>query len=195
MSKGLDYQQVYYSLYSANLDRGTCSSKNLKTDFNWGQETLPYTFISGADKQPEFKLNISKVLDTEAGKRGKCSVIRNEEATSHTLIEEADNILRNTILMQAFPCVHSGFIEVYNLVRDEIMDTVIKVFKRQIEKALQRCLENESNEGENPFILPKIYVTGVSRSVSYSHISISILKTKIFLFSIPWEGLLRSCFH
>ena len=161
------------------MNRGTCSSTNLKTDFNWGQETLPYTFISGADKQPEFKLNISKVLDAEAaGQRGKCSVIRNEETTSHTLIEEADHILRNTILtQQAFPCVHSGFIEVYDLVRDEIMDTVIKVFKRQIEKALQRCLENENNEGENPFILPKIYVTGVSRSVSsYSHISISILK-------------------
>ena len=149
------------------FNRGTCSSKNLKTDFNWGQETLPYTFISGADKQPQFKLNISKLSDAEAGQRGKCSVIENGEATSHTLIEEADHILRNTILMQqAFPCVHSGFIEVYNLVRDEIMDTVIKVFKRQIEKALQRCLENESKEGENPFILPKIYVTGVSRSVS-----------------------------
>lgn len=93
-------------------------------------------------------------------------MIRNEEAASHTLIEEADHILRNTILtQQVFPCVHSGFIEVYNIVRDEIMDTVIKVFKRQIEKALQRCLENESNEGENPFILPKIYVTGVSIEV------------------------------
>jgi hypothetical protein len=61
--------------------------------------------------------------------------------------------------------VHSGFIEAYNLVRDEIIEKVIEVLERQIDKAIDRCHDDDDGnniEGTVPFVLPKIYVTGHS---------------------------------
>ena len=140
--------------------RGTASSTNLKTDFNWGQEALPEHFIAGADGQTEFQMNITNThgRDVEMGGKTKANHAQRESTLSKGLIQEADTILRSApITRLAFPCVHSGFIQAYSLIRDEIIQKVIQVMERQINKALERCGDSGA-----PFVLPKIYVTGHS---------------------------------
>jgi len=93
-------------------------------------------------------------------------LVQNNGREAHGLIREADHILRSApVTRLAFPCVHSGFIEAYNLVRDEIIEKVIKVLERQIDKAIDRCHDDDDEnnvEEAVPFVLPKIYVTGHS---------------------------------
>jgi len=146
--------------------RGTASSKNVKTDFQWAQEALPETFIAGADGQAEYQVNVSSTShDLETGCAGKATLVQNEGRLQRGLIHDADHILRSApITRQAFPCVHSGFIQAYSSIRDEIIEKVIEVMERQITKALDRCNDayDDASQDEIPFVLPKIYVTGHS---------------------------------
>lgn len=146
--------------------RGTASSTNLKTDFNWGQEALPEHFISGADGQSQFQIDVNESDDDDIEIAGstRTTHAQRENFLSKGLIHEADTILRSApITRLAFPCVHSGFIQAYSMLRDEIMSKVVQVMERQINKALERCRHSTSKtEAEVPFVLPKIYVTGHS---------------------------------
>lgn len=93
-------------------------------------------------------------------------MVQNNGRGAHGFIREADHILRSApVTRLAFPCVHSGFIEAYNLVRDEIIEKVIEVLERQLDKAIDRCHDDDDDynvEEAVPFVLPKIYVTGHS---------------------------------
>jgi hypothetical protein len=140
--------------------RGTASSTNLKTDFNFGQEKLPDHFIDGAGNQPEFQINVTNAHNKDIEMTGEtiANLTHRENNTTKGLIDEADLILRSAPLTRlAFPCVHSGFIQAYSLIRDEIIEKVIEVMERQINKALKRCGTNSE-----ALVLPKIYVTGHS---------------------------------
>jgi Lipase (class 3). len=144
--------------------RGTCSSTNLKTDFNWGQEALPESFINGTENRSQYQIKISNNMDAEAGHVCKVKLVKDTKLRAKGLIREADSILRSVpVTRLAFPCVHSGFIEAYNLVRDQIIQVLVHVLERQIKKAIMRCNDDDDQSVlERCFVLPKIYVTGHS---------------------------------
>eukprot|EP00557_Chaetoceros_sp_GSL56_P006505 CAMPEP_0176504310 /NCGR_PEP_ID=MMETSP0200_2-20121128/15861_1 /TAXON_ID=947934 /ORGANISM="Chaetoceros sp., Strain GSL56" /LENGTH=1635 /DNA_ID=CAMNT_0017903725 /DNA_START=200 /DNA_END=5107 /DNA_ORIENTATION=- len=143
--------------------RGTCSSTNLKTDFNWGQEALPESFIDGTESRPQYQVQITKNMDAEAGYIYNTKLTKDTKPKAKGFIREADNILRSVpVTRLAYPCVHSGFIEAYNLLRDQIIQVLVHVIERQIKKAILRYEDEHSSQKESYFVLPKIYVTGHS---------------------------------
>lgn len=145
--------------------RGTCSSTNLKTDFNWGQEALPESFINGTENRAQYQIKIVNSMDAEAGYVCNTKLVKDTKLRAKGLIREADNILRSVpVTRLAYPCVHSGFIEAYNLVRNQIIQVVVHVIERQIKKAIVRCNheDDQSSQETESFVLPKIYVTGHS---------------------------------
>uniref|UniRef100_A0A7S3PV14 Fungal lipase-type domain-containing protein n=1 Tax=Chaetoceros debilis TaxID=122233 RepID=A0A7S3PV14_9STRA len=138
--------------------RGTASTTNIKTDLNIDQQALPKYFNQD---QPEYQIHLSNTYDLETEDGENCArVVKKEDESGTSFRQEADALLRSApITRQVFPCVHSGFLEAYNLIKDEVIDAVVKVMKRQITKSLRRC--SESNQ-YLPLVLPKIYVTGHS---------------------------------
>lgn len=136
--------------------RGTASSTNLKTDFNWGQETLPEHFIND---QPEFRIDINSsphVLDAESGSRSKVLRMKRDSNQGAGV-----NYLRSAPIARLFhSLVHSGFIKAYATIRDEIMEKVIEVMTRQMNNALDRSSADTKEGKKVAFIMPKIYVTG-----------------------------------
>jgi hypothetical protein len=105
------------------------------------------------------------VTDDFDAENGKATFVQNNSRHAHGLIHEADHLLRSApVTRLVYPCVHSGFIEAYNLVRDGIIEKVIEVLERQIDKSINRCHEEDdyTNGERAPFVLPKIYVTGHS---------------------------------
>ncbi len=138
--------------------RGTASTTNLKTDFNWGQEALPKSFT---DDQAEYQVHLNSNYDNEAGTLlPSPKVFKSQDRNEGGLREGADALLRSApITRQAFACIHTGFLQSYNKIRDEVFDTVLEVYERQLSKALARCSESDESL---PFVLPKIYITGHS---------------------------------
>ena len=66
---------------------------------------------------------------------------------------------------QALPCVHEGFLRNYLKVRQEIIETILTVLKRQVDKAVERSRFSERSclfLDPEPITLPKIYLTGHS---------------------------------
>jgi hypothetical protein len=131
--------------------RGTVSDTNIKTDFNWRQESLPESFIKGSNDKAEYQIKVTGTSNNDYGSLPTISVIKNNENTTKGL-----ELGANKLLKQAFPCVHCGFLHSYLQVRDQIFDEILKVLQRQIEKAVQR------REVDDVLKLPKIYVTGHS---------------------------------
>ncbi|KAL3803811.1 hypothetical protein HJC23_003973, partial [Cyclotella cryptica] len=78
----------------------------------------------------------------------------------------AKAIIRATpMARQALPCVHEGFLQNYLGVRQQIIETVLSVLKRQVDKAVERSRFSENSclfLDPEPITLPKIYVTGHS---------------------------------
>lgn len=78
----------------------------------------------------------------------------------------AKAIIRATpMARQALPCVHEGFLQNYSKVRRQLIEAILAVLKRQVDKALERCksgIRNTKGVSAEPFTLPKIYITGHS---------------------------------
>ena len=145
--------------------RGTVSTTNLKTDFDWGQELLSDSYMTGSNVQAEYELEIhgNSILDDyEYGTIPQLTLTRNRNNVSKKFRHKAKGLLKATpITRQAFPCVHKGFSYAYAQIREEIMESIIKVYERQLLKALERC-----NDG-SALKLPKVYLTGHSLGMIY----------------------------
>lgn len=66
---------------------------------------------------------------------------------------------------QALPCVHEGFLINYLSVRQKVIEAILAVLKRQVEKAVDRSRFSENSclfLDPEPITLPKIYITGHS---------------------------------
>jgi hypothetical protein len=78
----------------------------------------------------------------------------------------AKAIIRATPLArQALPCVHEGFLRNYSKVRHEVIPAILSVFKRQLEKSVERSRQHGgsySGHDAHPLTLPKLYITGHS---------------------------------
>jgi hypothetical protein len=78
----------------------------------------------------------------------------------------AKAIIRATPLArQALPCVHEGFLRNYSKVRHEVISAILTVFKRQLEKSVERSRQHKgcsSGLDAQPLTLPKLYITGHS---------------------------------
>ncbi len=78
----------------------------------------------------------------------------------------AKAIIRATpMARQALPCVHEGFLQNYSKVRRQLIEAILAVMKRQLDKAVERCKnDTRDKQGDRvePFTLPKIYITGHS---------------------------------
>ncbi len=143
--------------------RGTASTTNLKTDFDFEQDLLPDTFMTGSNIQAEFEFEIDGGIaqnDNEYGATHISSVtlVRNNKSNKRrSRGRTKKNLLKAApIARQAFPCVHKGFSHAYSKIREEIMEAVVQVYERQLVKAVERCND------ENALKLPKIWVTGHS---------------------------------
>jgi hypothetical protein len=81
-------------------------------------------------------------------------------AVSHG-VAGAKAVIRVTpMARQALPCVHEGFQQCYLKVRRQIIEAVLSVLKRQVDKAVKRS--RYSGNANEPITLPKIYLTGHS---------------------------------
>ena len=109
-------------------------------------------------------MNMGTLYDVEeqsllSKKKIECTVERTNLSSTGT---RARNILKSTpITRQALSCVHDGFLEAYLSIRKQVMDKVVEVLHRQMEKALQRSQSGSPREIP-PVILPKVYITGHS---------------------------------
>lgn len=94
---------------------------------------------------------------------------KDDETTSNLLPAVTDGakaiIRAMPMARQALPCVHEGFLRNYLKVRREIIETILCVLQRQVDKAVERSRFSESSclfLDPEPITLPKIYVTGHS---------------------------------
>lgn len=77
-------------------------------------------------------------------------------------------IIRATpMARQALPCVHEGFLQNYTKIRHELVETILSILKRQLEKSVKRSHHSnnrysDDDDGDQPLTLPKIYITGHS---------------------------------
>mmetsp|Transcript_18045 Transcript_18045/g.43378 ORF Transcript_18045/g.43378 Transcript_18045/m.43378 type:complete len:1693 (+) Transcript_18045:233-5311(+) len=82
-----------------------------------------------------------------------------------TVSTGAKAIIRATpMARQALPCVHEGFLQNYSKVRHETIEAVLSVFKRQLDKSVERSRQRRSpgSLDAQPLTLPKLYITGHS---------------------------------
>ncbi len=91
-----------------------------------------------------------------------------------TVSTGAKEIIRATpMARQALPCVHEGFLRNYTKVRHELIVAILSVFKRQLDKAVERCRHREGTScGHNsqPLTLPKLYITGHSMGGAFAQL-------------------------
>ena len=91
-----------------------------------------------------------------------------------TVSTGAKEIIRATpMARQALPCVHEGFLRNYTKVRHELIAAILSVFKRQLDKAVERCRQREGTScGHNsqPLTLPKLYITGHSMGGAFAQL-------------------------
>lgn len=86
-----------------------------------------------------------------------------------TVSHGAKAIIRATpMARQALPCVHEGFIQNYERIRHEIVEEIVSILKRQLDKSVQNSARHDDDL--EPFTLPKIYVTGHSMGGSLAQL-------------------------
>ena len=81
-------------------------------------------------------------------------------AVSHGVAGAKAVIRATPMARQALPCVHEGFQQCYLKVRRQIIEAVLSVLKRQVDKAVKRS--RYAGNANEPITLPKIYLTGHS---------------------------------
>mmetsp|Transcript_31905 Transcript_31905/g.61032 ORF Transcript_31905/g.61032 Transcript_31905/m.61032 type:complete len:1706 (-) Transcript_31905:400-5517(-) len=106
---------------------------------------------------------------TKAAKTTSTDVDQMDRDQSHLIpavSSGAKAIIRATpMARQALPCVHEGFLQNYSNVRKEIIEAIISVLKRQLDKSVDRSRHGGSSsnyDGTEQLTLPKIYCTGHS---------------------------------
>jgi hypothetical protein len=126
----------------------------------WDVKTSPRSIIKNILHPSSF---------TTAPSSGTLSSKNGDTVASNLLPAVTDAgkaIIRATpMARQALPCVHEGFLRNYLKVRQELMETILNVLKRQVDKAVERSRFSESSclfLDPEPITLPKIYVTGHS---------------------------------
>lgn len=91
-----------------------------------------------------------------------------------TVTTGAKEIIRATpMARQALPCVHEGFLRNYSKVRHELIVAILSVFKRQLDKSIERCRQHDGSScGHNaqPLTLPKLYITGHSMGGAFAQL-------------------------
>jgi len=174
--------------------RGTASISNMKTDLTFRQVPLNEKIVSNTaafnilpGKPMHIEENAWDLNEsiTESLMRGIFSPqSKSPHPTSSTHGEGNQNIMNGASLLlpsvssgakaiiratpmarQALPCVHEGFLQNYSKVRRELIEAILTVLKRQVDKALERCkcaIRNMKGTSAEPFTLPKIYITGHS---------------------------------
>lgn len=86
-----------------------------------------------------------------------------------TVSKGAKAIIRAApIARQALPCVHEGFLKNYLRVRQEIIAAILSIFKRQLDKSVDRSRHGEHDE--QPLTLPKLYLTGHSMGGAFAQL-------------------------
>jgi hypothetical protein len=91
-----------------------------------------------------------------------------------TVSTGAKEIIRATpMARQALPCVHEGFLRNYSKVRHELIEAILSVFKRQLDKSVERCRQHERSSfglDSHPLTLPKLYITGHSMGGAFAQL-------------------------
>ena len=129
------------------------------------QVPLPEIFQRGLyDNNPEFQVNVQTSYDIENNHEACVSVVNSNRWNSDYSNSISTGILKRTPLArQALPLVHQGFLEAYLPVRNELMESVVKVVQRQLSKSiLRQANSSTSDNNQPPLILPKIYISGHS---------------------------------
>ena len=153
--------------------RGTVSHANLKTNFTSNHEPLSDSLMNGSNVPAEYQLMVRRTSDDLYGSCPIVNLIKSEDKTENKF-ERSNILLKATpITCQAFPRIHCGFQDAYLQIRGEIMNEVLKVFRRQLTKALQRC------EYDTTLKIPKIYVTGHSLGGALSQLFALDLTTNV----------------
>ena len=157
--------QVYGEADSAIVVsfRGTASLANVRTDLNYQQVPLPELFMAGIERQAEFTLQISSKSDEESGFEAVL-LSNGKNRESQGLKHGADMVLKSLpISRQVYPRIHAGFLTVYLHVRDELIQQILLVMKRQIQTSMRDCVNRSKLGGNDPnFVIPKIFVCGHS---------------------------------
>lgn len=110
----------------------------------------------------------------------------------------AKAIVRATPLArQALPCVHEGFLENYSRLRHEVVQAIMAVLKRQLDKSVER---RRHDGGTEPLALPKIYITG--KRIMHLSFAIAVYTKPLLIFTriyssqdTQWAVLLGSYWH
>ena len=90
-----------------------------------------------------------------------------------TVSNGAKAIIRATpMARQALPCVHEGFLQNYSRIRHDLIETIVSVLKRQLDKSIECSQYGKSSDddGATPVTLPKIYITGHSMGGSLAQL-------------------------
>ena len=159
--------------------RGTASMSNIATDLTFSQVPLHDKVMSDS---PAFSIRPGEdiAVDESAWDMDEATpieivqgILLNRSASyepsgdqESTLLPSAVShgakaVIRATpMARQALPCVHEGFQLSYMKVRRQIIEAILSVMKRQIDKAIERS--KKSGSEDEPLTLPKIYLTGHS---------------------------------
>ena len=158
--------------------RGTASMSNIATDLTFSQVPLHEKVMSDS---PAFSIRPGEQVAVAE------SAWDMDEATPITIVQDillnrsasyeppsdqeqatllpaavshgAKAVIRATpMARQALPCVHEGFQQSYMKVRQQLIEAILSVMKRQVDKAIERS----RYAGNEPITLPKIYLTGHS---------------------------------
>jgi len=160
--------------------RGTASMSNIATDLTFSQVPLHEKIMSDS---PAFRIRPGEPVAVAE------SAWDMDETTPITIVQDilmnrsvsyeppsdqeqsillpaavshgAKAVIRATpMARQALPCVHEGFQQSYMKVRRQIIEAVLSVMKRQLDKAIERG--RYTGHVNEPITLPKIYLTGHS---------------------------------
>lgn len=175
--------------------RGSASISNIKTDLSFRQVPLPEKIMSDVPAfqiSPWMPIVVDETLwDTnESSSQSRHDTLRRPSgkytswpttAAESTHVDQMDldpslliptvssgakAIIRATpMARQALPCVHEGFLQNYSNIRNEIIEAILSVLKRQLDKSVGRSRHggsSSSHDAAQPLTLPKLYITGHS---------------------------------
>jgi len=160
--------------------RGTASMSNIATDLTFSQVPLHEKVLSDS---PAFSIRpgeqvavaesawdmdeatpITIVQDILLNRSASYEPPSDQEQTAllpAAVSHGAKAVIRATpMARQALPCVHEGFQQSYMTVRKQLIEAILSVMKRQVDKAIERS--RYAGNANEPITLPKIYLTGHS---------------------------------